>query len=100
MTKVPSQFDRQKNFWILSSGIGFLIASYVLIFGLTIFNTIDRQRAESEIADLEAKVSELEFAYLAKKSSINEEVAESLGFVKATNIIVSRAKTGDVLTLK
>lgn len=77
-----------------------LLFSYFLFFGLTIFHTLERQRAENEIAKLEVEVSELEFSYLALKASINLEMARDLGFVDAPLAILAKEKKTDVVSLR
>ncbi|HYC34535.1 MAG TPA: hypothetical protein VEC13_02275 [Candidatus Paceibacterota bacterium] len=96
MTKAPSIYTHQKRFWTLSSTVFALILTYLGLVGMTVSNTLDRQRAEKEMAALQTEVSELEFAYVGLTSSITLENARTLGFVEVSEFSVARTKADNV----
>ena len=100
MTKVPSEYKYQKPFWVLSGVCLSLALLYVGLVGKTVANTLERQNAENEISDVGAKVSQLDFAYLNLKSSINADTAKSLGFLEASKTLVARKGAGLSISMK
>lgn len=100
MTKQKTIYSQQKAFFATASIVFGLIFSYLLFFGMTIFHTLERQRAESEITKLKVEVSELEFSFLALKASINLQMARELGFVDAPLAIVAKEKKIDVVSFR
>ena len=99
MTKVPSQYTFQNKFWMLVFVLIVSVGGYLSFFGLTIYHTLERQKAERQVSELATRVSELEFSYLTKKASINADLARSLGFVEAPEAHIAHEKE-DVLTLR
>lgn len=93
MTKMPSTFKYQKKVWSLFALIGVLVASYVILVGMTMYNTLSAQRAERDISIVTADLSKMEFAYLSKQGEINMDLASSLGFVEPENVVVAKVAT-------
>lgn len=90
MTRAPSIYTHQKKFWTLSSVLAFLFVSYLGLVGMTVSNTLDRQRAETTMAKLQAEVSQLEFSYVNLLSAMTLDKAEELGFVEVSDFLVAR----------
>ena len=90
MTLAHSNTNNQKYFMILVSVIGLCLSLYVFFIWNTISNTLTRQRAEKEIAQLQTKVSELEFSYVSLTSSMTLQKAKTLGFVELPLSSVAR----------
>ncbi len=88
---MPTQFKYQKQIWALGGILGVLVFTYIGLVGSTVYNTLERQRGEKEISEVTSKLSEMEFSYLNIKAKINPELARSLGFVDADNVIVAKA---------
>lgn len=93
MTRIPSKYEHQKKFWALSSIVSSLVAVYVILVGLTVWNTLIRQRSEKDITLLQDNVSELEFSYVNLKSSINIEMARTLGYVDSPEFVVVKSNS-------
>jgi hypothetical protein len=96
MTKMPRQFKYQKQVWSLVAVFGVLICTYLILVGTTVYNTLERQRAEKQISKITGELSEMEFSYLNIKAKINPELARSLGFVEVENVVI--AKTNNQAT--
>ena len=74
--------------------LGLLVASYLILIGTTVYNTLQRQRAEKQIAQVTGELSEMEFSYLNLKAKVNPELARSLGFVDVESVIVAKSVPG------
>lgn len=90
MTKMPKEFKYEPKIRALSAFLGALVLSYIAFVGLTLWHTLERQKAEAQISSLTADLSEMEFSYLSKEAKINPELAQSLGFVEPQNIVIAR----------
>lgn len=88
--KTQSNNIYQKKFWTLSSVFVSLIMFYLGLVGFTVSNTLDRQRAEARISDLQIEVSELEFSYMTLSSTLTLEKAKIIGFVEVNDFSVAR----------
>lgn len=87
---MPTQFKYERQVWILGSVASALVFVYLLLVGTTVYNTLGRQRAEREIAEVTSKLSEMEFSYLNLKAKVNLELAREMGFVETDNVIVAK----------
>ena len=90
MTKIPYPFKFEKQVWSLAGSIGLLLASYIVLVGMTVHNTFLRQTAEKQISSLTAELSEMEFSFLSIKAGINADLALSLGFVESDTVVIAR----------
>lgn len=90
ITKTPTNNTNQKKFWALSGVLMTLTLTYLSLVGFTVSNTLERQRAEKAIANIQTEVSELEFTYMALSSSLTLEKAKNLGFVEVDDFSVAR----------
>lgn len=88
---MPSQFTYKNKVWALFGCAAVLLGTYLFLIGNTVYNTLNRQRAEQSISALTAELSQTEFAYLAKEASITAELAGSMGFVEADNIMIAKS---------
>ena len=57
MIKTPSQYTYQKKFWTLSSVLASLVFCYLSLVGMTVSNTVDRQKIEKRSIELQTEVS-------------------------------------------
>jgi ABC-type antimicrobial peptide transport system permease subunit len=94
MTKMPKQFKLEKQIWSLVAIFGLLIGAYLVLVGTTVYNTLERQRAEKQISKITSELSEMEFSYLNLKAKINPELARSLGFVEVEDVIIAKKNSG------
>jgi len=90
MTKMPTPFKYRNRVWSLFGCIGVLLCSYLLLVGMTVYNTLEAQSAERSIATITADLSRMEFAYLNSQSKINIDLASSMGFIEPENVIVAK----------
>lgn len=90
MIKTPSNYVYQNKFWTLSGVLASLVFCYLSLVGMTVSNTLDRQRTEKQINELQGTVSELEFSYISINSSMTLDKAKSLGFVEMPDFLVAR----------
>jgi len=69
----------------------FAIAGIVLFYGFSVNRTImlvsQRNDVESKIVALRAEVTELESTYISKSSSITPDLAVSLGYAEAKDVV-------------
>ena len=71
---------KKRIFWILVVSIASLIILYGYFVSYSIINVVLREEVEQELTRVTTRISDLEFQYLSKKSSINLALAHSLGF--------------------
>ena len=90
MTTMPSPFVYKKKVWTLATFACVLLCVYLFLIGSTIYNTYLRQRAEHDNSVMTAELSQLEFSYLAKEASITIDLASSMGFVEASNVLIAK----------
>lgn len=94
MTKMPKQFKLEKQIWSLVAVFGLLVGTYLILIGTTVYNTLERQRAEKQISKITSELSEMEFSYLNLKAKINPELARSLGFVEVESVVIAKRNVG------
>lgn len=93
MTKIPSPYKYKKIFWGLAVTCSFMMVFYLSLVGKTVANVVERQNNEKAIAEVTARVSQFEFAYLNEKASINASLARDLGFVEVAGTSVAKDST-------
>ena len=90
MNKIAEKMNinqlEKKIFWFLAGVIGISSMLYVYLVNQTILNIVMRENVESEMVDLESKISELEFEYITLKNDINIDYAYSIGFVDVEKV--------------
>ena len=69
---------------ILLGSIGALALCYVIFLGNMVFNIIERKSLETEAHTLSNAVNDLEIQYLSKSNKIDLSLANSMGFIEAT----------------
>ncbi|MBL7045811.1 MAG: hypothetical protein ISR99_02170 [Parcubacteria group bacterium] len=91
---------KKKTFWTLVGLVVFLMGAYSYFLGKSIVNVVVREEVEQEIALVNSAISELEFAYLEKKDTVNRALASELGyvFVPQDKFVVKKTLTGKHLT--
>lgn len=65
-----------------------LTAAYLLLFGQTIFLSINRQEILTRLNQLETAVAEQEANYLTRTSKIDPSLAAELGFIPSEEKII------------
>ncbi len=93
---MPTQYKYKTQVWALGGVLAVLLGSYIFFLSQVVYNTLGRQQAERQIAELTSSLSQVEFQYLADKSKVNPELARSLGFVEASQVVI--AKRTDMTT--
>ena len=87
---MPKEFKLEKKIKGLAACLLFTTLLYFAVFGMTIKNISEYQGSEKQISALTADMSKMEFEYLSKESTINQELAAQKGFVEPTNIVIAR----------
>lgn len=86
---MPGEYKYKKKIWGAAICASTLTFSYLAFFGMTIKNIAEYQNTEKEISSITAELSQMEFAYLSKEAEINPTLAQSMGFVEPTNIVIA-----------
>ncbi|MEK7661960.1 MAG: hypothetical protein AAB355_00445 [Patescibacteria group bacterium] len=81
---IGNNIDRAA-FTSIASFLGIVVAFYLYFIGATIFFTVERKVAESEIRNISTMVSALEIEYLGLSNSLSIEHARALGFKDSNN---------------
>lgn len=94
-TKAISYNIRERVFWALLTLAIVCGSTYVYAIASTIQNVAERQQLEKQLAVLTTKQSELEFAYIAKRSQVNLGLALNNGFQEVPRLTyISRVENG------
>ena len=80
--------QRMMKLFVWSSLVALFVTfgMYIYLVNKTVFNVVARQNAERQIADLNSKVSDMEFKSMALKDTVTLEKAHELGFTEVTAI--------------
>jgi hypothetical protein len=73
----------QKLFWVMLTGIAFLVVVYVSLINNTIMNVVARKQAYASINNINAELAVLEGKYVATVNDLTLNKAYDLGFVDA-----------------
>jgi hypothetical protein len=89
-------------FWALATTIILLAVMYMYFVNKTVWNVVQRQHIESNIASLNSKLSETEFQYINSVSGITMETAQRMGFVSAADhtTFVAREEIGKNVAIR
>ncbi len=95
------QHAELRIFWVLSSAVGLLLASYLYLVSSSIVNVIVRGELENTIAATHSELSTLETEYLAKKNAVSLDRAFALGFHASgeKRFVAKRSLYGSALSL-
>lgn len=94
------QNPERKAFFLLAAILLLLCAFYGYLLNTTIVRVVAREGAMGAISELDAKLSELEFSYIALQNSIDIKMAYDRNFVDAqAPIFISRESSGRSLSL-
>ncbi len=80
-------------FRVLIYALIILSASYIYIIGSITFNVLARKSLDATVHDLGSQVSTLELTYLNQTNGIDQNYAQSLGFVDVKNSIFATRET-------
>jgi len=97
--RVLSLEDRQKAFWFMVSVSVFSLFVYVYAINATAHHIATRQNLEREVAQMEGRLSSLEFASIALKNSITIETAREYGFAEVKEPLYVSRDSLNTLTL-
>lgn len=79
MQKVLSIKESPITFYILIGAVVFSAILYIYCINASVRNVVARKDTEKAISTLKNKVSELEYSYMSKESTITIDSAQSLG---------------------
>lgn len=96
-TKTIAYDTRVRTFWTLAAFCIIFAAVYIFSIHLTIRNTATRQSLTAQAAELSARQSSLEFAYINKKNEISIEMARAHGYREVSSpTYISRTQAGSL----
>lgn len=65
-----------------------LASSYIYFVNRSVFNTVEREKVESNIMTLQTKLGQTEREYMSELNKLTLERAESMGFVASTGKVI------------
>jgi len=86
MTKTARLYKEKILVWLLAITIVSSFILYVFFVNGAVLNVVAREELESNFADLNSKVSELEFQYISLKNSITIDYAYERGFYQVDQV--------------
>jgi hypothetical protein len=102
-TAIISQFEEhdRRIFWAFAAILAVVLAAYVYFLGISVYAVIARKQAEQQTGLMNAKISQLESAYVALDKVIDLALAREQGFSEvATPQYISQAVPQKTLTLR
>lgn len=88
-------------FWSLLATIVLSSCVYMYAIHKTVRNVVARGHIQSQIAELNSKLSDTEFEYMNSLGSITMETAQKLGFTSASEkTFVTREHSGQNVALR
>ncbi len=97
-SKIITYTDGGGLFWLLVSTIVLVALFYIYSVNQTIVMVAERNSIESKISAHRTSITRLESAYIAKKNEITMELAQSLGYSEAKQIVYISKKSVSVLS--
>jgi hypothetical protein len=91
--------DRQRFFWFLVSVSLFSLVLYFYAVNATAHHIAVRQNLESEVAEVNSRLSSLEFSSIALRNAITLEIAHEYGFSEVKEPLYVSRSTPASLTL-
>ncbi|MEX1028221.1 MAG: hypothetical protein WD049_09490 [Candidatus Paceibacterota bacterium] len=88
-------YTSQHLVWVLGLLLVLALAFYFYAINQTVYNIVERQNLEQELAVLSADIGALEFQYIRAKNAIGLETASEFGFVEQDRVTyVTRPSLG------
>jgi hypothetical protein len=84
---IANSHTQRTIFRVLMSSLIVLSVVYVYLIGAITFNVLARKSLDTTVHDLGSQVSGLELTYLNETDGIDQQYAQSLGFVDVQNSI-------------
>ncbi|MFH0845821.1 MAG: hypothetical protein V1851_00235 [Patescibacteria group bacterium] len=81
-----NNLDKRMVFWILVFSSILLMVSYFYLIIQSTVNVTTYRTMEEKIINLNTKLGEYEFQYMALKSQIDLEMAKTLGFAETSDV--------------
>ncbi|MEX0672579.1 MAG: hypothetical protein WDZ82_01515 [Candidatus Paceibacterota bacterium] len=72
--------------WVLGSMFLLSVGFYFYAINQTVYNVVERQDLQQELALLSSEIGSLEFEYIHQKNDIDLEKAKELGFVEEDRV--------------
>ncbi len=85
-------------FWLLVAGIVLVAGTYLYSVNRTIVLVAQRNAVESKISAHQADITNLESEYIAQKSQITMELAQSMGYSDTHKVVYMPMKAVSVLS--
>ncbi len=90
---VENSHTQRTIFRALISALVLLSLVYIYLIGSITFNVLARKSLDTTVHNLGSQVSSLELTYLSETSGIDQNYAQSLGFVDVQNSIFATRDT-------
>jgi cell division protein FtsL len=97
-SKIVAYTDGSGVFWLIVSAIVLVALSYVYSVNRTVILVAERNDIESKIAAYRTDISNLESRYISERNAVTLELAQSLGYGEATDVVYMPKKAVSVLT--
>ncbi|MBU4536824.1 hypothetical protein KJ603_02175 [Patescibacteria group bacterium] len=81
-----NNINKKKVFISLIFALVFFSCSYIYLILQTTINISTYQDIKQEVIELDSQIGDHEFEYMSLKKTINLEMAQTLGYVEASNI--------------
>lgn len=91
--------DRERMFWFMAMVSLFSLGIYVYAINAAAHHIAVRQNLEREVAEVESKLSSLEFAAIELRNAVTIEVAREYGFTEVKEPLYVSRNTPQSLTL-
>jgi|GEM_PF-5441847 len=97
-TAVGTHATVSNIFWSFVTLIVFVGAFYIYFVNRTVISVAQRNAIETEISKTQAEITNLESAHIGAMNEITIELARSLGYEEAKNIVYIPQRAVSVLT--
>ena len=95
-TNTTPYAQQQRIFFAALSLLLILFAAYIYFISAAIVHVIVRKEIDRELTELSSKVGDLEAAYIASQSKIDEETIGRFGFAPASDAVYVRRAATDL----
>ena len=89
--------NERRLFYVALSILICMFGAYMYLVSASVVNVIVRKETDQEIAQINARLSELETAYIEAKDMVNLDTALSRGFSKTPDRVFVTKKSGSLV---
>jgi hypothetical protein len=97
-SKIIAYTDGSGLFWLAIAAISIVAVAYVYSVKSTVIFVAERNSIESQISAVRIAISDLESKYISERNSVTIELAHSLGYSEAGDIVYIPKKSVSLLT--